>query len=395
MDDQYVELQPNLIFWKDPIRKEIPAEDINSMATSFMMHGQIEPIVVEGPDQIGKYEGICGQMRYEAVKHFQGKPILARVHKFKHSREKREWQLAENLHRRDLTAMQRAEAYKELYDSMRAEYGGEVKDKNIVFTIAKRQEELTGEKPAERTVEKYIQVARELPEDVKKSVTGDAFGIRHAEQLLRLKDVPDKQLELAEKFAEKPMTVHLLKRKVTKILSSPPPPLPIGEFNVIYADPPWEYEFSLTGRGDSQTQYVVMATQEISSLEIPSAKDAVLFLWATNPKLEEAFQVLKAWGFEYRTNIVWVKDKFGTGYYVRGQHELLLIGKKGNMPIPAEENRPPSVLMAPRKEHSEKPQEVYGIIEKMFPNCKYLELFARGKRLGWECWGNESREKTN
>ncbi len=87
--------------------------------------------------------------------------------------------------------------------------------------------------------------------------------------------------------------------------------------------------------------------------------------------------------------MVWVKDKIGTGYYVRGKHELLLINTKGKIPPPIEENRFPSVLNAPRKEHSAKPDEVYEYIEIMYPNRKYLELFARNQRENWTSWGLE------
>ncbi|MFQ6076647.1 MAG: ParB/RepB/Spo0J family partition protein, partial [Candidatus Bathyarchaeia archaeon] len=223
-----LELPTELIYWKDPIRKDIRREDVDDMATSIMCHGQIQPIVVTGPDEEGKYEGVCGRLRYEAMKRFPGRPILARVHQFKSAREKREWQLAENLHRRGLTTLQRAEAYLELYESMREEFGG-VHDKHIVSTIAKRQEELTGEKaPAERSIRKYIQVSKDLPEEVKKTVIDDRFGIAHAEQLLRLKGMPEKQLDLAEEFAKEPMTVQKLKKRVDEILNPPEPkPSPI------------------------------------------------------------------------------------------------------------------------------------------------------------------------
>jgi len=84
-----------------------------------------------------------------------------------------------------------------------------------------------------------------------------------------------------------------------------------------------------------------------------------------------------------------VKDKWGTGYYFRGQHEVLLIATKGDIPPPVEEVRVSSVLHAPVREHSRKPDEVYDIIEKMYPNRRYLELFARNPREGWTSWGLE------
>ena len=134
-----------------------------------------------------------------------------------------------------------------------------------------------------------------------------------------------------------------------------------------------------------------MTLQQICDLPVPSicADDAVLFLWATNPKLKEAFEVIEAWDFEYLTNMVWMKDRIGTGYYFRGQHELLLVGKRGKMPVPGESDRPPSVLHSPRRKHSQKPHEVYIIIEALYPSQKFLELFARSKRAGWTSWGDE------
>lgn len=117
-----------------------------------------------------------------------------------------------------------------------------------------------------------------------------------------------------------------------------------------------------------------------------------MFLWVTSPKLEEGLIVLNAWGFEYKTSMVWVKDKIGMGYYVRGRHEFLLIGTKGNPLKPEPENRFDSVIAAPRTEHSKKPSEVYERIEKMYPNGKYLELFARNERKNWKSWGNEVKD---
>ena len=166
------------------------------------------------------------------------------------------------------------------------------------------------------------------------------------------------------------------------------PDLPTGEFDIILADPPWTYEINT--RGSPDEHYNVMTDTQIQDLEVPSAENAILFLWGTAPKLQEALDVMSSWGFKYKTNAVWVKDKIGTGYYFRGQHELLLIGEKGDMPVPEEANRISSVISAPRLEHSKKPDIVYDIIESLYPNRTYLELFARTERQGWTGWGSES-----
>lgn len=180
---------------------------------------------------------------------------------------------------------------------------------------------------------------------------------------------------------------------------SPLPLLPEGLYNVIYADPPWRYDFSETESRSIEAHYDTLSVEEICSykdgnetpIQDKFAEDAVLFLWATQPKIREALQVIEAWGFDYKTGAVWVKDKFGMGYYFREQHELLFVAKKGNMPVPNPEDRPTSIINAPRLQHSRKPVEVYQSIEKMYPDGKYLEVFATQTRPGWEGFGLEVR----
>jgi N6-adenosine-specific RNA methylase IME4 len=165
-----------------------------------------------------------------------------------------------------------------------------------------------------------------------------------------------------------------------------------GRYPVIYCDPPWRYDTGSTDPDrDIENQYPTMTLDDICALPVDdiATDDCVLFMWATSPKLGEAFEVLKAWGFTYRTCMVWVKDKVGMGHFVRQQHELVLIARKGAPPTPAESSRPPSVINAPRGRHSEKPALFYELIEKMYPGLPYVELFARKERDGWAAWGNE------
>jgi len=163
--------------------------------------------------------------------------------------------------------------------------------------------------------------------------------------------------------------------------------LPTGIFDVIVADPPWKYEFG--GRGSPENHYNVMEDKDIMEMKVPSAKDSVLFLWATNPKLIEAIAVMQAWGFTYKSNMVWVKNRIGTGFWSRGRHELLLIGTKGSPGAPKQADRHSSVIESPTQEHSKKPDVAYEIIENMMPGRKYLELFATQKRENWEVWGSD------
>jgi N6-adenosine-specific RNA methylase IME4 len=168
-------------------------------------------------------------------------------------------------------------------------------------------------------------------------------------------------------------------------------PLPEGKFNVIYADPPWKYEFAQSGNREVGKEYPTMELDDICKIAVPAADDAILLLWVTVPKLREGMKVVEAWGFEYKTGMVWVKGgKIGMGYYVRSKHELLLIATRGKFGPPAEDCRPESIIIADRGKHSEKPAVVYELIEKMYPGHKYIELFARSKRDGWTSWGNEN-----
>lgn len=168
-------------------------------------------------------------------------------------------------------------------------------------------------------------------------------------------------------------------------------PLPEGIYSVIYADPPWQYG-NVSFMETAGHHYSTMQLEDICELPINKLAndETVLFLWATNPLLFEALQVLSAWGFQYKTNIAWVKDRGrGVGWFLRSRHELLLIGTRDNTPHP--KYRPDSCFIQKRPQrHSQKPNRAYEIIERMYPGKK-IELFARTQRDGWEVWGNEIR----
>ena len=127
------------------------------------------------------------------------------------------------------------------------------------------------------------------------------------------------------------------------------------KYQIIYADPPWRYDFSRSKSRQIENQYETMSLEEIKSLQIPIDKNAVLYLWATAPKLLLALEVIEAWGFTYKTHAIWDKEIIGMGYWFRGQHELLLVGVKGKMSPPLQKLRKSSVLKVRRGQHSRKP----------------------------------------
>lgn len=169
----------------------------------------------------------------------------------------------------------------------------------------------------------------------------------------------------------------------------------LAHADVLLVDPPWRYQVQISDARAIENQYPTMTFEELAALEIPAGPDAVLFCWTTSPQTDVAVDLVRAWGFTYRTQMVWVKDRIGMGYYTRAQHELLFIATRGETPLPAPADRPSSVITAPRGEHSAKPPIVYDLIERMYPHASKRELFARGRRDGWlEPWGLDAPEET-
>ena len=172
----------------------------------------------------------------------------------------------------------------------------------------------------------------------------------------------------------------------------PPPPLPQGPFQILYADPPWQLG-NPDGPYAPEKHYATLPLAEIKALAVPAAEEGLLFLWAVNSLLLQALEVMQAWGFTYVTNLIWVKPSIGLGRWTRNRHEVLLLGRRGDFAAPELEDLPDSVVEAPRGRHSQKPALVRTLIECMSPRASKVELFARGKAPpGWVFWGNEAEQ---
>src|SRR5574341_550796 len=157
--------------------------------------------------------------------------------------------------------------------------------------------------------------------------------------------------------------------------------LPSGTYRVIYADPPWKYGNNMPEYFHEQADhYPLMTIKEVAAMPIEEiAQDnAVLFLWVTSPILDECFEVVKAWGFEYKASFIWDKVKHNLGHYNSVRHEILLICTRGSC-MPDVQKLFDSVQVIERKEHSSKPEEFRQIIATIYPNGKRIELFARKK----------------
>lgn len=183
------------------------------------------------------------------------------------------------------------------------------------------------------------------------------------------------------------------------------------KYQIIYADPAWSYNKKV-GQGIADDIYTTMSTNDIKKLPIRylSHKDCFLFIWVTFPMLQDGLDVIKAWGFEYKTlGWSWIKTNkrqdltqlsfiptdfidsfFGIGHYTKSNCELCLIGKKGHPVII--DNTISSTLISPRRQHSRKPDEVRNMIVRLCGDLPRVELFARQKTEGWDVWGNEVTE---
>lgn len=173
--------------------------------------------------------------------------------------------------------------------------------------------------------------------------------------------------------------------------------LPQQKFGVIVADPEWHDETwggEKTGMNrHAANHYPTQSTEVIASRDVASiaAPDCVLFLWSTNQHLREAISVMEAWGFAYKSNYCWGKNKISLGFWSRGKHELLLVGTCGAPPCPAPGTQRESLIVAPKGKHSAKPEIFLEMIEQYFPTMPKIELNRRGKaRPGWTAWGNEA-----
>lgn len=169
------------------------------------------------------------------------------------------------------------------------------------------------------------------------------------------------------------------------------PSLPEGVYRTICADPPWQYDNKAT-RGAAEDHYPTMTVEELCKLPVADWADiqAHLYLWTTNGFLRDAFDVLAAWGFEYKTTLVWVKPQIGMGNYFRSSTEYVLFGVRGGLRTLNCNQR--NWFEAKRGRHSKKPGLFFDLVEKASPG-PYLEMFARDRRLSeasWDYWGNEA-----
>ena len=369
-------------------------EPFDALVEDIKQNGVREPIVMLGSailDGRNRYMA-ARQLGIECpVRQYQGDDPLAFV-------------ISHNLHRRHLSESQRAMVagkLANLNDGQRADKVGKFAQLEPVTNTAaaellnvSERSVKTARKVRDKADESLVEAVESgtvsvsaaadvadlpKPEQAEIVAKGEAEILAAAKDI-RAKKAAKKREERIEKIAE-------ISKGNAELDTS-------TRYPVIYADPPWRYENPPMGGTNRsiENHYPTMTLEEICAMPVAdlATDDSMLYLWATAPKLKECMEVIEAWGFEYRTNMVWDKQKIGMGYHARNQHEILLIAKRGKIPPPEAGKQPSSLISAPRGKHSEKPVEFYEIIEAAYPTLPKIELFCRSPRAGWAVWGNQS-----
>jgi N6-adenosine-specific RNA methylase IME4 len=352
--------------------------EFEAFVEDIRLHGVREPIVCYEDailDGRNRYRAAC-EVGIECPRvQYQGEDPLGYV-------------MSANLHRRHLDESQRAMIAAKLATT---KHGGNRRTKKPIGPLI-RATAASSLNVGQRSVTRAQHVLAHGTPELVRAVERGAVAVSVA---AKVADLPASSQHQA--LAQPERAGHLVKklRRTDReiALGKEQRAMPTKTYGVIYADPPWRFEpYDRESGMDraADNHYPTMSLDDIKALKVPAADDAVLFLWATVPMLPQALELMAGWGFTYRSNFVWVKDRLITGYWTRNQHEHLLIGTRGDIPAPAPGEQYSSMQTAKLGEHSAKPATFGEMIKEMFPTLPRLEMFARGPRLGWDVWGNEA-----
>ena len=364
----------------DALIPKLSEEENDSLKQSLEKNGQLVPVVVT------KENGIVilldGHHRFRILRNLK-KDIEVRYLEFEDSFSEKKYVMEVNLNRRHLSDISKVKLAMKLMEIEEVE--------------SKKRKQKTFPKKGEQGFQRMSMQA------CKDTGTTDAIvakktGIKTRNVSKIKKILKYGSAELIRKVEQGEKSINGAERDVsiqqakTKDVSLPP-----GKYNVIIADPPYRYDFERSGA----PPYPTLTTEETINLQDKDgrpvtdafADDTVIFMWAPRPKVFEAEKILRAWGFEPKTLKIWRKayngkSQRGNGHYYWSTTELLILATKGTLGKP--KFVPEDFLEAPRgKRHSEKPEEIRKEIEQMYPDGKYLELFARKRVKNWAVWGNQ------
>ena len=341
--------------------------EIESLKQSIKEVGLINPITINKAKKL-----LAGRRRFQAVKELGWKEVDCRILPSEDALSDFKIAIEENLKRKPLEDSEVRSAIAQ-YDELKrkiegsAPHGGDRKSKNQVSNI-------------------------------------DAWSTDKTAKDLGISSGSVRQAIQAEEAVKKDPSLAPLKTKdilrQEKIKKHKAQPLPTKKFRVIYADPPWKYDVDLSS-GSTRSPENNYGSMDLAALKEFgekvkefSYKDCILFMWITAPKLNWMNDVLEAWGFEYKTNLIWDKIKPNMGHYSSVRHEILIVAGKGTCAPICDGKTIQSIdsvqSIEKSNKHSEKPVEFRKIIEKLYPDYKKIELFARGVAPdGWTFWGDQ------
>lgn len=375
----------------------LPDQEIREMADDICTFGQRVPIVL--------LDGLIldGRNRYAACRFAEIEPVVEPYE----GDDPLNYVLSHNLHRRHLTESQRAMVAAKIVDWDNGLNQHTAGPANLQTREAARKLSIS---------ERAVAAARRIHEhgsaelveairDGRVSVhAGEALSdLEHAAQaeVLRREEreiiARAKELRSARQKLRHTVRLAHMDMVAEKGRASAPGRL-VRAYPVYYADPPWKFgvRSEVTGREKSaENHYPTLTTEEILALMVPligggAERTAVLFLWATNAMLLDGLRVMEACGFAYVHHWIWDKVDIGTGYWGRDRHEILLIGRRGDVAAPLPGSQPDTIHAEKKGRHSAKPDFYAETIERLYPGIARIELFARHARPGWDVWGFES-----
>jgi N6-adenosine-specific RNA methylase IME4 len=431
LDDALVPIEDVIV----PRKRMREANHIEELAASIDKNTLLHPITLrrDGKDLIL----VAGRRRLEAVKLLGRDRIWATILDIDETQALLA-EIDENLQREELTALQRANHMKErknVWESLHPEtkHGGapgnkgggrgkapKPKDESITPPIKdgiipslipapssspapsvlpiEQPESFVNEvakktKKSPSTVEQDIRIGEGLCRQAKELLEGTPVEDRKVDLLSIARLDHTEQVAIAQLIHDGEATTFQRAKKLLEAaaIRAEPKPLPSGPFRVIVVDPPWHYEKRNDDSSKREnTSYATMTIDEIKNMDIAaiSERDAILWLWITNSHLPEAFAIIKAWGFTYKTMLTWDKVRIGMGDWLRGQteHCLMCVRGRPNVILTGQT----TLIRETSKKHSAKPEKFYRLVESLCAGSK-VELFARKAREGWEQWGYEAK----
>ena len=423
-----VSLNPSGITILPDRMRRLRPEVVTELAGSIREQGLLQPIVVRTKPRGGLgYILIAGWHRLMAVRELKLDSIRASVLDGIDADQAALAEIDENLVRADLSAAERAlhiGTRKPLYEKLHPETrkgsaGGRAKANKGAKSQNGTTQSAFVDDTAAKTGKGRSTVARDATRYKDCVVLDDIVGtsLDQGDEIDALCNLPAKEQRILAKAAQraakggnkKKVTAKTRAKQIKReereqTLAVKQKALPDKKYGVIVADPEWRFEPWSRETGmdrAADNHYPTSITEVIAARPVGkiAADDCVLFLWATAPMLPQAVLVMGAWGFDYKSQQVWRKTRpgggRGTGYWFINEHELFLLGTRGNVPAPAPGMQWPSVIEAPVGEHSEKPEVFLQMVEEYFPNLPKIELNRRGAaRPGWDAWGLESNQET-